>query len=207
MDQHQQELRSDMGRATSVVNNQLGQLRMLYDRFSKIDNNFKNQIAANIKSGNNSRAKALVRELVNIQNVQKTTQNACLALEVMLIRFSTLNEFAMVMETIEPTVTMIRDIQQDISKVMPTASSIFSEMKTMTSEVMVNSDMKIDLGAQFSVPVDKDALSILNEIEGVLENEAKAKLPEVPSTIKHRKMENHLQEQEESDSNKIMIEG
>ena len=207
MDQHQQELRSDMGRTTSVVNNQLGQLRMLYDRFSKIDNNFKNQIAANIKSGNNSRAKALARELVNIQNVQKTTQNACLALEVMLIRFSTLNEFAMVMETIEPTVTMIRDIQQDISKVMPTASSIFSEMKTMTSEVMVNSDMKIDLGAQFSVPVDKDALSILNEIEGVLENEAKAKLPEVPLTIKHRRMENHLQEQEESDSNKIMIEG
>ena len=207
MDQHQQELRSDMGRATSVVNNQLGQLRVLYDRFSKIDNNFKNQIAANIKSGNNSRAKALARELVNIQNVQKTTQNACLALEVMLIRFSTLNEFAMVMETIEPTVTMIRDIQQDISKVMPTASSIFSEMKTMTSEIMVNSDMKIDLGAQFSVPVDKDALSILNEIEGVLENEAKTKLPEVPLAIKHRKMEDHLQEQEESDSNKIMIEG
>jgi division protein CdvB (Snf7/Vps24/ESCRT-III family) len=207
MDQHQQELRSDMGRATSIVNNQLGQLRMLYDRFSKIDNNFKNQIAANIKSGNNSRAKALARELVNIQNVQKTTQNACLALEVMLIRFNTLNEFTMVMETIEPTVTMIRDIQQDISKVMPTASSIFSEMKTMTSEVMVNSDMKIDLGAQFSVPVDKDALSILNEIEGVLENEAKAKLPEVPLAIKHRKMENYLQEQEKSDSNKIMIEG
>jgi hypothetical protein len=43
MDQHQQELRSDMERATSIVNNQLGQLRMLYDRFSKIDNNFKNQ--------------------------------------------------------------------------------------------------------------------------------------------------------------------
>jgi division protein CdvB (Snf7/Vps24/ESCRT-III family) len=189
MDQHQQELRSDMERATSIVNNQLGQLRVLYDRFSKIDNNFKNQIAANIKSGNNSRAKALARELVNIQNVQKTTQNSCLALEVMLIRFSTLNEFAMVMETIEPTVTMIRDIQQDISKIMPTASSIFSEMKTMTSEVMVNSDMKIDLGAQFSVPVDKDALSILNEIEGVLENEAKAKLPEVPLTTKHRRME------------------
>jgi division protein CdvB (Snf7/Vps24/ESCRT-III family) len=207
MDQHQQELRSDMGRVTSVVNNQLGQLRVLYDRFSKIDNNFKNQIAANIKSGNNSRAKALARELVNIHNVQKTTQNACLALEVMLIRLSTLNEFAMVMETIEPTVAMIRDIQQDISKIMPTASSIFSEMTTVTSEVLVNSDMKIDLGAQFSVPVDKDALSVLNEIEGVLENEAKAKLPEIPSTIKHSKMENHFQEQEESDSSKIMIEG
>lgn len=207
MDQHQQELRSDMERATSIVNNQLGQLRVLYDRFSKIDRNFKNQIAANIKSGNNSRARALAGELLNIRNVQSTTQNACLALEVMLIRFSTLNEFAMVMETIEPTVTMIRDIQRDVSKIMPAATSIFSEMKTMTSDVLINSDVKIDLGAKFSAPVDKDALSILNEIEGVLESEARAKLPEVPQTIKHRKMENHLQQNEEFDSNQIMIEG
>jgi hypothetical protein len=31
--------------------------------------------------------------------------------------------------------------------------------------------------------MDADALSILNEIEGVLEDEAKAKLPEVPTEI------------------------
>jgi division protein CdvB (Snf7/Vps24/ESCRT-III family) len=180
---------------------------MLHDRFSKIDRNFKNQIAANIKSGNNSRARALAGELLNIRNVQRTTQNACLALEVMLIRFSTLNEFAVVMETIEPTVMMIRDIQRDISRVIPAASNIFSEMKAMTSDVLINSDVKIDLGSRFSSPVDKDALSILNEIEGVLENEAKTKLPEVPSTVKHRDMENHLHEEEGSDRNQIMIEG
>jgi division protein CdvB (Snf7/Vps24/ESCRT-III family) len=111
------------------------------------------------------------------------------------------------METIEPTVVMIRDIQRDLSKVMPAASNIFSEMKAMTSDVLINSDVKIDFGAKFSAPVDKDALSILNEIEGVLETEAKTKLPEVPSTIKHRDMENHLREEEESDRNQIMIEG
>jgi hypothetical protein len=77
----------------------------------------------------------------------------------------------------------------------------------VTSEVLHNSDVKIDHGAKFSVPVDKDALSILNEIEGVLESEARAKLPEVPQTMKHRKMEGHLQEEEEPDMNQIMIEG
>jgi hypothetical protein len=67
MDQHQQELRSNMERATSIVNNQLGQLRVLYDRFCKIDTNFKNQIA----------------------------------------------------------VTMIRDIQRDVSKIIPAATIIY----------------------------------------------------------------------------------
>jgi division protein CdvB (Snf7/Vps24/ESCRT-III family) len=206
MDQHQQQLKSDMEKATSVVNNQLGRLRMLDEKFSRMDNNFRHQIISNIKSGNNSRAKALAGELSNIRNVQRTTQNAGLALEVMLIRFSTINEFAMVMETINPTIGMIRDIQRDISKVIPAASNVFSEMKSMTSDVLVNSDIKLDVGSKFSTPVDKDALSILNEIEGILENEAKAKLPEVPSGILEKSMDKKIHE-EVSDTSQIMVEG
>ncbi len=207
MDQHQQQLKSDMEKTTSVVNNQLARLRMLDEKFSRMDNNFRHQIISNIKSGNNSRAKALAGELSNIRNVQRTTQNAGLALEVMLIRFSTINEFAMVMETINPTIGMIRDIQRDISKVIPAASNVFSEMKSITSDVLVNSDINLDVGSKFSTPVDKDALSILNEIEGILENEAKTKLPEVPSGILEKSMDKKFHEGEVSDKSQIMIEG
>ena len=207
MDQHQQQLKSDMEKTTSVVNNQLARLRMLDEKFSRMDNNFRHQIISNIKSGNNSRAKALAGELSNIRNVQRTTQNAGLALEVMLIRFSTINEFAMVMETINPTIGMIRDIQRDISKVIPAASNVFSEMKSITSDVLVNSDIKLDVGSKFSTPVDKDALSILNEIEGILENEAKTKLPEVPSGILEKSMDKKIHEEEVSDTSQIMVEG
>jgi division protein CdvB (Snf7/Vps24/ESCRT-III family) len=206
MDQHQQQFKSDLEKASSVVNSQLARLKMLDEKFSAMDKNFRHQIVANIKSGNNSRAKALAGELSNIRNVQRTTQNAGLALEVMLIRFSTINEFAMVLETIHPTIGMIRDIQRDISKVIPAASNVFSEMKSMTSDVLVNSDIKLDVASKFSAPVDKDALSILNEIEGMLETEAKEKLPEVPSAILDKKMNVQLVEEEVSDTGQIMIE-
>lgn len=204
MDQHQHQFKSDLEKASSVVNSQLARLKMLDEKFSAMDKNFRHQIVANIKSGNNSRAKALAGELSNIRNVQRTTQNAGLALEVMLIRFSTINEFAMVLDTINPTIGMIRDIQRDISKVIPAASNVFSEMKSMTSDVLVNSDIKLDVAGKFSAPVDKDALSILNEIEGMLETEAKEKLPEVPSVILDKKMQ--LVEDEVSDTGQIMIE-
>jgi len=207
MEQHQQQLKSDMEKATSVVNTQLARLRMLDEKFSRMDNNFRHQIILNIKSGNNSRAKALAGELSNIRNVRRTTQNAGIALEVMLIRFSTINEFAMVMETINPTIWMIKDIQKDISKVLPAASNVFSEMKSMTSDVLVNSDIKLDAGSKFSTPIDKDALLILNEIEGVLENEAKAKLPEVPSGILEKSMDKKIHEEEVSNKSQIMVEG
>lgn len=204
MDQHQHQFKCDLEKASSVVNSQLSRLKMLDEKFSAMDKNFRHQIVANIKSGNNSRAKALAGELSNIRNVQRTTQNAGLALEVMLIRFSTINEFAMVLDTINPTIGMIRDIQRDISKVIPAASNVFSEMKSMTSDVLVNSDIKLDVAGKFSAPVDKDALSILNEIEGMLETEAKEKLPEVPSVILDKKMQ--LVEEEVSDKGQIMIE-
>jgi division protein CdvB (Snf7/Vps24/ESCRT-III family) len=207
MDQHQQQFKSDIEKASSVVNSQLARLRMLDEKFLRMDKNFRHQIVLSIKSGNNSRAKALAGELSNIRNVQRTTQNAGLALEVMLIRFSTINEFALVLDTIHPTIGMIRDIQRDISKVIPAASSVFSEMNSMTSDILVNSDIKLDVGSKFSTPVDKDALSILNEIEGMLETEAKAKLPEVPSAIMDKKMDNQLLEEQLSDTSQIMIEG
>jgi division protein CdvB (Snf7/Vps24/ESCRT-III family) len=207
MDQHQQQLKSDMEKATSVVNTQLARLRMLDEKFSRMDNTFRHQIISNIKSGNNSRAKAIAGELSNIRNVQRTTQNAGLALEVMLIRFSTINEFAMVMETINPTIEMIRDIQRDISKVIPAASNVFSEMQSMTTDVLINSDIRLDVVGKFSTPVDKDALSILNEIEGILENEARAKIPEVPSGILEKSMDKKIHEEEVSDKSQIMIEG
>lgn len=206
MDQHQQQFKSDLEKASSVVNSQLARLKMLHEKFSAMDKNFRHQIVANIKSGNNSRAKALAGELSNIRNVQRTTQNAGLALEVMLIRFSTINEFAMVLDTIHPTIGMIRDIQRDISKVIPAASNVFSEMKSMTSDVLLNSDIKLDVAGKFSAPVDKDALSILNEIEGMLETEAKEKLPEVPSAILDKKVNMHLVGEEVSDTGQIMIE-
>jgi division protein CdvB (Snf7/Vps24/ESCRT-III family) len=206
MDQHQHQFKSDLEKASSVVNSQLARLKMLDEKFSSMDRNFRHQIVANIKSGNNSRAKALAGELSNIRNVQRTTQNAGLALEVMLIRFSTINEFAMVLDTIHPTIGMIRDIQRDISKVIPAASNVFSEMKSMTSDVLLNSDIKLDVAGKFSAPVDKDALSILNEIEGMLETEAKEKLPEVPSAILDKKMNMQLAEEEVSDTGQIMIE-
>src|SRR5918999_4207190 len=180
MDRQRQQFQNDIAGTTNVVNNQLSRLKMLDKKFAAMDKDFRYQIALNIKAGNNSRAKALANELSNIRRVQQTTQNISLALEVVVIRFSTINEFAMVMETINPTIEMIKDIQKDISNVVPSANGVISEVSSITSDVLVNSNVKLDVG-KVSTSVDTEALSILNEIEGILEDEAKAKLPEIPA--------------------------
>jgi division protein CdvB (Snf7/Vps24/ESCRT-III family) len=209
MDKHQQQqqFKSDIVNASLVLNNQLARLRMLDKKFTAMNKDLRNQIATNIKSGNNDRAKAIANELANIRHVQRTTQNMSLALEVVVIRFSTINEFAIILETINPTIEMIKDIQKDISKAVPTANEVFSEMTSMTSDVLINSNIKSEASkVPISTPVDTEALSILNEVEGILENEAKVKLPEVPNSIHAVKIKQETDEHVIED-NRIMVEG
>jgi division protein CdvB (Snf7/Vps24/ESCRT-III family) len=187
------------------VNNQLSRLRILDKKFAEMDKDFQHKITQSIKSGNNSRAKALANELSNIRRVRNSTQNVGLALEVVVIRFSTINEFAMVMETINPTIDLIKEIQRDISTVVPSASGMISEVNSIASDVLINSNVKLDI-TKIPTPIDTDAISILNEVEGMLEDEAKIRLPEIPESIKEIRP-SKVVEKTVLDEKRVMVEG
>lgn len=182
-----QQFVSQITTATGVVYNQLTRLKMLDKKFGSMELYYLEQITSNIKSGNNARAKILATELSNVRRLRRTTQHTGIALEAIVIRFSTIHEFAMILDTIDPTVAMIKGIHTELSKAIPAASAALSEVSTVTTDVLLNASIKAD--ARISTPVDADALSILNEIEDVLEDEAKAKLPEVPASIPAEKQE------------------
>jgi division protein CdvB (Snf7/Vps24/ESCRT-III family) len=205
MDRQRQQFQNELAGATSVVNNQLSRLKMLDKKFAAMDKDFRYQIALNIKAGNNSRAKALANELSNIRRVQRTTQNVGLALEVVVIRFSTINEFAMVMETINPTIELVKDIQKEISNVVPSANGVISEVSSITSDVIINSNVKIDMN-KVSAPIDSEAVSILNEVEGILEDEAKVRLPEIPAAMETVKVSGKT-EKPVLGEEKLLLEG
>jgi division protein CdvB (Snf7/Vps24/ESCRT-III family) len=178
MEQHKH-FQHELNNATQVVNNQITRLRLLNKKFSSMDTDFRKQIAESIKAGKNARAKVLAAELANVRKVQHTTQNMGIALEVVVLRCSTINEFANIMDTITPTVQMVKDIQRDISKVVPTANELINSVTNTTSEVLMNCNVSDDLG-KISTPMDEDSLKILGEVEELLEQETKSKLPEVP---------------------------
>ena len=188
-----QQLVSQITNATNVVYHQLGRLSMLDKRFASMERYFLEQITANIKAGNNAKAKMLATELSNVRRLRRTTQHTGLALEAIVIRFSTINEFAAILDTIDPTIDMVKGIQTELSRAIPAANEAIAEVSTVTSDVLINANIKAE--TKISTPVDADALSILNEIEGVLEDEAKAKLPEVPTSIPAAATEKQKEEQ------------
>ena len=176
-----QQLVSQISTATGIVYNQLTRLKMLDKRFGSMESYYLEQVTSNIKSGNNARAKILAIELSNVRRLRRMTQHTGIALEAIVIRFSTINEFATILDTIDPTIDMIKGIHTELSRAIPAANEALSEVSSVTTDVLLNANIKAD--ARISTPIDADALSILNEIEGTLEDEAKAKLPEVPTDI------------------------
>lgn len=172
----------DVNNAISVINAQLSHLKSIDTKFSSMDANFSSKIAQNIKLGNNARANVIANELSAMRRLRKNTQNVSLALEVVAIRFSTITEFSMMMDTINPTVEMLVDIQKDLSKAVPSATEVISQVHTLSSDVLINSSINADVG-KIGAVVDQDALSILSDVQNSLEDEAKEKLPEVPESI------------------------
>jgi hypothetical protein len=65
---------------------------------------------------------------------------------------------------------------------VPAANGVLSEMSDISS-VVLNESTKIDGNYAIPTTVDSDALDILTEIESVMEQDAKTKLPEIPAEI------------------------
>ena len=198
--QHHTQFQNDLSNAAQVISNQITKLNKLSKKFGMMDTDFRKQIVQNIKVGNNVRAKALANELVNIHRIQHTTKNMVMSLEVVALRSTIIGELAVIMDTINPTIDLIKDIEKDISMVIPTAHEVLNDVTKASSEILnynVNPDLKITL------PIDEDALKILSEVEHSVEEETRQKLPDIPATINVTKNRNEYESLLEE--NEVMI--
>lgn len=176
------QLKTRLSNASTIVNNQLAKLRILDSKFNTLDADLRNKVIINIKKGDNVRAKTLANELANIRKIKQTTKKLLMSLEVIVIRFSTVSEFAEILDTINPMIETVKEVKNDITKTVPVATSIISEMTTLTSDVLIQANVNVNID-NLSIPVNSDALEILNEVQNIMEEETKSKLPDIPNSI------------------------
>lgn len=198
--QHHTQLQNDLSSAAQVISNQITKLNKLSKKFDMMDTHFRKQIVQNIKVGNNIRAKALASELVNIHKIQHTTRNMIMSLEVVALRSTIIGEFAVIMDTINPTIDLIKGIEKDISMVIPTAHEVLNDVTNASSEIL---NYKVNPEVKISMPVDEEALKILSEVEQSVEEETRQKLPDIPATINEVKNRNEYDSLVEE--NEVMI--
>lgn len=199
------QLQTKLSNASNVVNNQLEKLRILEGRFNTLDAELHNKVITNIKNGDNVRAKALANELVNIRKIKHTTQKLLMSLEVVVIRFSTISEFADILDTINPMIETVKEVKNDITRTVPAGTSIISEMSTLASDILLNSNVNVNID-RLSIPVNSDALEILNEVQNIMEEEAKSKLPDIPNNISHNTKYTSKQNEISTQNSNVLLE-
>ena len=197
------QLQNRLGHATVVVNTQLAKLRILDKRFASLDRDLSVKVAINVRNGDTSNAKVIARELVNIRKIKNITQKLSMALEVIVIRFSTISEFAGILDTINPMINTIKEVQIDIGDTVPQAKVLFSEMSSLTDDVLINTGINLH-SDPIHFPVNTEALDILNEVQTVMEENTKNKLPEVPDRI-HKKRIYKAQDSEFHEGQPVLI--
>lgn len=198
-------LKSKLDNASRVVNNQLAKLRMLDNRFTTLDTDLHNKVIVNIKNGDNLRAKALANELANIRKIKNSTQKLLLSLEVIVIRFSTISEFAEILNTINPMIATIKEVKDDVKTTIPTATNIISEMSTLTSDILIESNVNLTSDT-ISVPVNSDAIEILNEVQNIMEEDTKVKLPDIPTSIANKNKSNVKNKETSNKNSEVLLE-
>jgi division protein CdvB (Snf7/Vps24/ESCRT-III family) len=199
------QVKTKLSNASTVINNQLAKLRILNNRFNNLDNELRNKVILNIKNGDNVRAKALANELVNIRKIKRTTQKLLMSLEVIVIRFSTISEFAEILDTINPMIETVKEVKNDITRTVPAATSIISEMTTLSSEILIQSNVNVNVD-NISIPVNSDALEILDEVHTIMEEETRSKIPAVPINISNKIKHISKQNEISTKNSKVLLE-
>ena len=199
------QVKTKLSNASTVINNQLAKLRILNNRFNNIDNELRNKVIINIKNGDNVRAKALANELVNIRKINQTTHKLLMSLEVIVIRFSTISEFAEILDTINPMIETVKEVKNDVTRIVPAAASIISEMTTLSSEILIQSNVNVNVD-HIAIPVNSDALEILNEVHIIMEEETRSKIPAIPINIRKNIQQISKQNKISSKNSKVLLE-
>ncbi|MFB5645215.1 MAG: Snf7 family protein [Nitrosopumilaceae archaeon] len=135
------------------------------------------------RSNNHTYAKAYAIELNQIRKMRNMIGGAKLAMEQIQIRLNTVSELGDVVVTLSPAMSIIKGLGTSISGLMPEANSYMEDLSSMLGDVMKGSSV-----SSHSLSVTDNASSetyaILEEAHSIIEGQAKASIPELPSELK-----------------------
>ena len=173
------ELETRLSNGSKIVQSQLAKLRILDNKFSTRDKELTIKVALNLKNGGKDKAKVIAQELVHIRKIKDTIRKLSLALEIIAIRFSTISEFAHLLYILNPMIDIIKEVKTEISNTVPETKRICAEMSSLTSDVLIDTNIKTS-SKPISFQVDSDALTILNDVQTLIEDQTRVRLPAVP---------------------------
>jgi len=175
-------LKFTLQRAEKTILNQLYKLDILLNKLRDKDNKLLNRIILNIQKNDNKHATIFANELAEIRKMMRMVAQARYALEAISLRIKTVQDLGEVVVSLAPAVAAVKNVQQGVTGIIPTAEDRFTEITGLLSDIIVDAGQSNETKLDFKL-ANEDAEKILYEASIMAEKNIKEKIPDIPNNI------------------------
>jgi len=162
---------------------QIVKLDSIHEKLQKKHDFVFDKIVDAQRTNNQTYAKAYAIELNQIRKMRNMIGGAKLAMEQIQIRLNTVSELGDVVVTLSPAMSIIKGLGTSLGGIMPEANAYMEDLSNMLGDVMKGSSV-----SSHSLSVvdnnSSETYAILEEAHNIIEGQAKASIPEVPTELK-----------------------
>ncbi len=131
-------------------------------------------------SKDNAHAALYANECAEIRKMAHITLSSELALERVVLRLQTIEEFGDIMAQIAPVIGVVRETRGRIAGVIPEVATELGEVNNMLSDMELETGEIPDQGADVQTSSD-EAKRVLEESSAIASQQMKERFPELPS--------------------------
>jgi division protein CdvB (Snf7/Vps24/ESCRT-III family) len=163
---------------------QLSKLEAISTKLKEKDKLIFNKVVHSLQSHDSYHAKILSSELSQVRKMCKMIDSAKLAFEQIQLRLNTMTELGDVVVTLSPAMSVIKGIQGGLSSMMPQADQSFGQISELLGSIMSDSSQipatAAQVGGIMDTGLNEEAMKIIEEASGILEENTKRKFPDLP---------------------------
>jgi division protein CdvB (Snf7/Vps24/ESCRT-III family) len=141
------------------------------------------KIVSSLQKRDSQRASMFANELAELRKMSKMVTQSKLALEQIVLRLNTVTELGDVVLTLAPATSIVRNLRESLSGVMPEAEGEMSEISGLLSGILVDAGSVSGSSLNFET-ANEEAERALAEAAAVAETRMRNNFPDIPETVR-----------------------
>ncbi len=175
-------LRNKLETATKQITSYLAKLDSDLDRVRAKDSALFEKVVSSLRSHKAERATMIANELVEVRKMNKIVTKSSLALHQIELRLTTIRDFGDVVETLNPSIAVMKSIRSGLDKVVPNTEGELGELDALLKDILHDVG-RLGNATQSPVRASEEANRIMEEATDTAERNLRERFPPLPASL------------------------
>lgn len=173
-------LKPRLNEGTRLLRTQSSKMSAIMSKMAYRDKKLLEQVAAAKQSGNMYQARLLANELAQVRKTHQMMQHTKALMERTETRFESYDGIGDVAVTVEPILSLMKDLKSSLGGFLPSANSEISQMVDTLGGYMEKTNNQMEFGAE-TVSVNDEIEGIMTEAAAVASDSVGDRFPSMPA--------------------------